>query len=191
MSGMALTIVPATPERWDDLVALFGERGDPSRCWCMYFRATSAEWRRGPAANREGFGRIVAAGREPGLLAYEDGGAAVGWVSVAPREEFLAKLDRSRTYRPVPGEGVWSVLCFVVRVGHRRHGIASALLDAAVPYARERGAAAVEGHPVDTGGARANPAAVYTGVSSMFEAAGFTLIDRRDTHPVYRLSLNG
>jgi GNAT superfamily N-acetyltransferase len=136
----------------------------------------------------------VAAGRQPGLLAYDGGGEAVGWVSVAPREEFLPKLERSPTYRPVPGgpaERVWSLLCFVVKVGHRRQGTAAALLEAAVRYAREHGAAAVEGYPVDTGGGRANSASVYVGVSSMFRAAGFTEIDRRGTHPVYRLTFDG
>jgi ribosomal protein S18 acetylase RimI-like enzyme len=190
MSGMTLTIVPATPERWEDLVGLFGERGDPARCWCMFFRRWN-DGLRDPAANREALREIVAAGREPGLLAYNQAGEAVGWVSVAPREEFLARLERSRRYRPVPGEGIWSVLCFVVKVGHRRQGIASALLDAAVQFAREHGAAAVDGHPVDTAGARTSGAAIYTGVSSMFESAGFTLLDRRGTHPVYRLTFGG
>jgi GNAT superfamily N-acetyltransferase len=182
--------VPATPERWDDLAALFGERGDPSRCWCMWFRRPAREFGKSDA-NREGLREIVAAGREPGLLAYDGGGRPVGWVSVAPREEFLPRLRRSPAYHPFPGEGVWSVLCFVVKVGHRRQGIASALLDAAVRYARDHGAAAVEGHPVDTGGARASSASIYLGVSSMFQEAGFTEIDRRGTHPVYRLSFGG
>jgi hypothetical protein len=35
------------------------------------------------------------------------------------------------------------------------------------------------------------PASVYVGVSSMFQAAGFTEIDRRGIHPVYRLTLDG
>jgi GNAT superfamily N-acetyltransferase len=186
---MTLTIVPATAERWEDLVALFGERGDPSRCWCMYMRVSGAQWREaGPAGNREQFRKIVAEGREPGLLAYEDG-EAVGWVSVAPRAEFEPRMERSTAYRPVPGERVWSVLCFVVKVGHRRQGIASALLGAAVAHARKRGAGAVDGHPYDTDGKRPGAASIYSGVPSMFEAAGFTQIDRRGNHPVYRLTL--
>src|SRR6266536_2368366 len=120
----------------------------------MWFRRPAREFGKSDA-NREGLREIVAAGREPGLLAYDGGDRPVGWVSVAPREEFLPRLRRSPAYHPFPGEGVWSVLCFVVKVGHRRQGIASALLDAAVRYARDHGAAAVEGHPVDTGGGRA------------------------------------
>jgi GNAT superfamily N-acetyltransferase len=154
-------------------------------------RVSGAQWRQlGPAGNRERLREIVEAGREPGLLAYEDG-EAVGWVSVAPRAEFEPRMRRSTVYRPVPGERVWSVLCFVVKVGHRRQGIASALLDAAVRYAREHGAGAVDGHPYDTSGERANSASIYSGVPSMFEAAGFTQIDRRGNHPVYRLTFGG
>jgi GNAT superfamily N-acetyltransferase len=183
---MAVTIVPATAERWDDLVELFGTRGDPSRCWCLYFRF-GADYRRAtPEHNREVFGAIVKAGREPGLLAY-DGGAAVGWVSIAPRREFETYLERSRLFKPVPGEGVWSVLCFVVKVDHRRRGVATALLEAAVDYARERGAAAVEGHPVEVSG-RTGGANLYTGTTTMFADAGFTEIDRRGGRPVYRLT---
>jgi GNAT superfamily N-acetyltransferase len=188
---MTLTIVPATPRRWDDLAALFGGRGDPSRCWCMYMRVSGALWRQSePADNRERLREIVQAGREPGLLAYEDG-EAVGWVSVAPRVEFEPRMERSTVYRPVPGERVWSVLCFVVKVGHRRQGIASALLDAAVTHARERGAGAVDGHPYDPGGKRPGGASIYAGVPSMFEAAGFTQIDRRGNRPVYGLTFGG
>jgi hypothetical protein len=44
---------------------------------------------------------------------------------------------------------------------------------------------------LDTGGARTSSASVYVGVSSMFQAAGFTEIDRRGSHPVYRLTFDG
>jgi GNAT superfamily N-acetyltransferase len=185
-----LSIEPLTAERWPDLVAVFGERGEASRCWCMYFRMPRAEWSATPAAERrELLSAVVAAGREPGLLAYRDG-EPVGWVSVAPREEFLPHLERTRVLKPAPGAGVWSVLCFVVRSAHRRQGVAGALLRAAVDFARERGARAVEGHPVDDARRAVHPMEAYVGVASMFAAAGFTEIDRRGTRPVYRLDLS-
>jgi hypothetical protein len=47
------TVADATAERWDDLVTVFGVRGDASRCWCQWFRhqrpgfyATTPEQRR-------------------------------------------------------------------------------------------------------------------------------------------------
>jgi GNAT superfamily N-acetyltransferase len=184
-----LRIEPVTPERWADLVAVFGERGEASRCWCTYFRMPLPDWERtAPDSRRDHLHGVVAGGREPGLIAYEDG-EPVGWVSVAPREEFLSHLSRRRTLRPAPGEGVWSVLCFVVRPGHRRRGIASALLAAAVDHARSRGARSVEGHPIDESLRRVHAMEAYVGVASMFARAGFTEIDRRGRRPVYRLTL--
>jgi GNAT superfamily N-acetyltransferase len=189
MSG-EVTIRPATAERWDDVAAVFGERGEASRCWCMYFRLPRPEWARASLQqNREGLHAIVASGAEPGLLAYS-GGEPVGWVSVAPREQFLAHLEGTRVLRPAPGEGVWSVLCFVVRPGQRRRGVATALLRAAVEYARQHGAQAVEGHPIDNAARQVHAMEAYVGVSSMFEAAGFTEIDRRGKRPVYRLTFD-
>jgi GNAT superfamily N-acetyltransferase len=184
-----LTIQPATPDRWDDLVAVFGLRGDPARCWCAYLRQAKVDYR-DRDGNRERLHRAVESGSPPGLLAYS-AGEPVGWVSVAPREEFAERLARSPSLRPVPGEGVWSVLCFVVPRPYRGRGVAHALLAGAVAHARSRGAAAVEGVPRDdTGGARwPNPVA-YTGTASMFARAGFTEIDRRrDDRVVYRLDL--
>ena len=52
-------------------------------------------------------------------------------------------------------------------------GVASALLDAAVAYAAEHGAAILEGYPVDTRGTRISSASVYTGTAGMFRRAGF------------------
>ena len=185
---MGVRIEPVTAARWADFTALFDSTWVRS-CSCMWFRVTGAEMKRmwGPGA-REAMRQIVAADRVPGLLAY-DGDEPVAWVSVGPREEFLPRLERSRLLKPAPGERVWSVLCFFVKPGHRRQGLAALLLDAAVDFARSGGAAAVEGVPVDPGEGRADTGTAFVGVAGMFQAAGFTEIDRRGTRPVYRLFL--
>jgi ribosomal protein S18 acetylase RimI-like enzyme len=167
---MTMTITPATADRWADLTELFG-RGVVRRCACMWFRQepalTKAGWSTG--GNMAALGELVRAGREPG-----------------PREDFLPRLEVSRHLKPVPGEGIWSVLCFWIKPGYRRRGLAAMLLDAAVEYAREHGATAVEGAPVDPGAGRVDTGSAYTGVVAMFEAAGFTEIDRRGPRPIYR-----
>ena len=64
--------------------------------------------------------------------------------------------------------------CFVVDSRYRRSGVGSALLKAAVVFAREHGATAVEGHPVDLpSAARVGGSAIFTGTVAMFSAAGF------------------
>ena len=52
--------------------------------------------------------KLVRAGHEPGLLAYDDD-VPVGWISIAPREEYTAIL-RSPQYRPREGGGGTSVV---------------------------------------------------------------------------------
>ena len=139
-----MEIVPATPERWDDLADLFTRRGPrgghqmTAGCWCMWWRRRTGDGSR----NRAGLRRLVKGGGEPGLLAY-DGGPAIGWVAVAPREEY-GLLVRSRMYRPAePEDGVWAITCFAVAPGAKRHGVAGELAEAAVRYAFAHGAAAV------------------------------------------------
>ncbi|MGH6814674.1 MAG: hypothetical protein ACREC6_03125, partial [Hyphomicrobiaceae bacterium] len=44
-----LAIHPLTPDRWDDLVDLFGtERGANSGCWCLWPRIARKEWQAMP-----------------------------------------------------------------------------------------------------------------------------------------------
>lgn len=148
MSG--IVVHPVTPDRWDDLVALFerpGPRGGvpvPGHCWCMAHRDENRLPRAG--LRKEVMRELVESGKEPGLLAYEDG-EPVGWVAVAPREEYEA-LQRSRLYGPLDGdEGVFAITCFYVDPEVRGSGVSSALLDAAVEFARARGARAVDAFP--------------------------------------------
>jgi GNAT superfamily N-acetyltransferase len=87
--------------------------------------------------------------------------------------------------------GAWWVTCFAVDSRHRRSGVGSTLLKAAVEFAREHGATAVEGHPVDVAAlsaARVGGSAIFTGTVAMFSAAGFTEVARTyPTRPVMRL----
>ena len=90
--------------------------------------------------------------RTSGLVAFLDG-EPVGWCAVEPRTAYPRLLLRTR----VPWEGrsedktddsVWAVTCFVTRTGFRRRGISRALARAAVDFARQRGARAIEGYPM-------------------------------------------
>lgn len=170
---MELTIAPLDAQRWDSLAGLFSAGGDPKWCWCMYWRVPNASWSNTTArGNRAKLRALVRGdGPAPGLVA-ERGGEAVGWVGLAPRDQY-ERLARSRTVPQLPGDAVWSVVCFVVARGARRQGIAGRLLEAAVDYARANGARTVEAYPVDTGGQRLTSASVYTGTLDLFLRAGF------------------
>ena len=170
---MAIEVFPATADRFDDVAALLGP-GDPAApaCWCLYFRLTSSEFGKVTGAARSAYLKALCAREDsPGMVAYLDR-VPVGWCALGPRHEF-GRLERSRTIPKVDDLPVWAVVCFVVRPGYRRQGVAGTLLDAAVEYARSRGAVALEGYPVDTGGKRISSAFAYVGSASMFERAGF------------------
>lgn len=176
---MTLPVHPVTPDRWQDLVELFGpDRGASSGCWCMWWRQTAAEYDRDHGArNRASMRRLVEEGRTPGLLAYRDGEPA-GWVSLAPREEF-GRIERSRMLGPVDDRPVWAVVCFYIHPRHRQAGVGTALLEAAVAFARDRGARWIEGYPVDVTEGPRPSAGLFTGTLPMFEEAGFHEVARR------------
>jgi GNAT superfamily N-acetyltransferase len=118
------------------------------------------------------------------LLAYADDEPA-GWVGFAVRER-AGRLVRSRTIPKLDDVPVWAIYCFTVRVGYRRKGLARALLDGLIDYAREQGAPALEAYPVETGGDRIHGTAAYVGTVSMFEAAGFRRVLETDARSDHR-----
>ena len=178
----AVEIVPLTPDRWDDVAALFGEGGDPKTCWCMFWRVRSKNWAFANAAEaRDGLHALVDAGSDPapGLLAYADG-RPVGWVSVAPREDY-DRLTASRVRPRLDDVPVWSIVCFVVSRTVRGQGLTTRLLDAAIDYARAHGAPGLEAYPVDPGDGQIPAALAYTGLLSTFTAAGFRVVHEIDS----------
>jgi len=166
-------VAPAGEDRFDDVAAVIGPKSPTaSVCWCLSHRvdAKTNNSLVGPARGeyvRELCSRPV----KPGVVAYE-GDEVAGWAAVAPRSEL--PFARSRKIPHVDGLPVWSIWCIRVRPGHRGRGIAHALLDGAVGYAREQGAPAVEGYPVDNHGAKVDLTMAYVGTRRLFEAAGFT-----------------
>jgi GNAT superfamily N-acetyltransferase len=170
---VSIEVVPATAARFDDVAAVIGPKSPTaSVCWCLSHRldAKTNNALVGPARGeyvRELCDRPVS----PGVLAYDDGVVA-GWAAVAPRSEL--PFARSRKIPHVDDLPVWSAWCIRVRPGHRKRGISHALLGGAVAYARERGAPAVEGYPVDNGGEKVDLTMAYVGTRKLFEAAGFT-----------------
>jgi len=194
--GTPLTVLPCTPDRWADLEQLFGPRGAYGGCWCTYFRRTGKEFeagcRRQGAGNKE-FLRTRTATEVPGLLGYVDD-RVVGWVSVGSRTAF-GRILRSPVARPAAGEDshdptIWSVVCFFVAKDARRCGVAAELLDAAVAFAADHGARAIEGYPVSTAGERVSSNELYFGTTEMFAATGFSEVERRrPRRPIMRLPL--
>lgn len=189
-----LRVVPANEASWEDIRAVFGERGDAYKCQCQRYKLERGEaFKKFPVEERAHRLRTQTECGHPkststsGLIAYLEG-EPVGWCAVEPRTAYPGLL---RVYR-VPWEGrdedkadaaIWAVTCFVVRAGYRRRRVSYALARAAVGFARERGARALEGYPMLTEpGKEITWGELHVGSRSIFEAAGFAEV----SHPTPR-----
>jgi GNAT superfamily N-acetyltransferase len=183
--------VPADEASWEDLQAVLGTRGDPCRCQCQRYKMQPGESWASIGAEELAFRLRTQAdcghpksGMTSGLVAYLDG-EPVGWCAVEPRPAYPRLLRKTR----VPWEGraedktddsVWAVTCFVTRTGFRRRGISRALARAAVEFARQRGARALEGYPTITKDVLLGE--LHVGTRGIFAAAGFAEV----SHPTLR-----
>lgn len=167
---MAIEIRPA--DRFDDVATMVGpKRPDANVCWCLSYRIPSKENRElvGPARG-ERVRQLMDDG-PIGVLAYEED-EVVGWAAVARRAD--TSFARNRKIPHVDDLDVWSVWCIRVRPGHRGQGISHHLLAGAVDFARDNGAPAIEGYPVDNRGEKVDLTMAYVGTRRLFERAGFT-----------------
>jgi len=183
-------VVPANEASWEDIQAVLGTRGDPSRCQCQRYKMQPRESWASVGRDELAF-RLRAqtecehpdSGTTSGLVAYLDG-EPVGWCAVEPRTAYPRLLLKTR----VPWEGrdedkaddsIWAMTCFVTRAGFRRRGVSYALARAAVDYARARGARALEGYAMITKpGQEVAWGELYVGSRSIFAAAGLAEVSR-------------
>jgi GNAT superfamily N-acetyltransferase len=189
-----ITVRPANTAGCADLQAVFGPRGPAAGCQCQRYKLARGEaFSKFPREERARRLREQTRCGDPsapttsGLVAYLDG-EPVGWCAVEPRTAYDGLL---RVYK-VPWEGrhedksdetIWAVTCLFTRAGFRRRGISHALARAAVEFARERGARALEGYPMLVEpGQDVTWGELNMGTRSVFVAAGFTEVG----HPTPR-----
>lgn len=180
MPAQSITVEAVRPELWDEVRTVFGTKGDPSGCWCQWFKLTGTEFRETSRDERaERLHASVSAGPAPGVIARLDG-EAVGWAAIEPfsASPGLARSQITKRLTDDPADP-WAVTCFVVRLDSRRRGVARALLAGAVDYAVSRGATAIEGYPVDPNVRPSlSNAERFHGTVSLFTAVGFREVRR-------------
>jgi GNAT superfamily N-acetyltransferase len=189
LEAVKLEVRPLSKETWKDLVELFSRPGASivRGCWCMYYRRSGQSGLGQGARNRSALRSLVNGGAVPGLIGYEDG-SPVGWISLGPREEY-AKLKRSPVMKPVDDKPVWSIVCFFVDRNARGRGVADALLDGAIDFARSKGVTLLEAYPIDKKD-RSHPDFMFFGAKTMYDRAGFKEVARRkETRPVVRKAI--
>jgi GNAT superfamily N-acetyltransferase len=183
----AISIVPANEAACEDLQAIFGTRGAASQCHCQRYKLRRREsFRSFPAEERAHRLREQTECGHPGsettsgLVAYLDGEPA-GWCAVEPRPRYEGLVRNNRV--PWTGraedkadDSVWAVTCLFTRAGFRRQGVSRALARAAVDFARERGARALEAYPITTKDVIAEE--LHVGTEDVFAGAGLAEVCR-------------
>lgn len=165
---------PVTSERFEDFADVVNPNRRASHCWCLSHRLRAQDIAELGEGNRKKAMRALCERPiPPGVVTYLDG-VPVGWCNIGPRSE-IPRLVNSSLIQPVDDLPVWSIVCVVVRGGHRKRGVTGPLLEGAVEYARAHGAPAVEAHPVDPPG-RMDTTMAFVGTRSMFQKAGFRVI---------------
>lgn len=172
-----LTFHPLTPGRWPDFERLFGLRGAYGGCWCMWWRCKRADFsRNGNTGNRQAMKDIVEGGEIPGLLAYHDN-EPVGWVAVAPRQDY-GPLNRSPVLKRVDDQPVWSLVCLFVDAAWQGRGVGLALIEGAIAHVRAQGGRTVEAYPTVPRSQRLPEMHAFMGTPEMFSRLGFVEIKR-------------
>ncbi len=192
-----MDIAPLDGETAPAWQALFEACG--STCFCRYwsFDGAKADWLErsfaAPERSRDEQLALVRQGAPEarGLLAIEGPGAAtaLGWMKLAPRTH-MAKLLRQGAYRPLDlgsAEGAWVVGCLLVHPGHRRSGIARALIAAADDHVRSWGGTTIEAYPRSSGADfRLHDEEAWMGTSALFAECGFESVAGEGPYPVMR-----
>lgn len=176
----AISVLPATLDRFDDIATMLApKRTGTIACWCLSHRIDPSTNQALASEERREYVRDLAGQPiAPGVLAYRDE-LVVGWAGVAPRDQVYSIAHSTRI--PVVDDlPVWSIWCVKTRPGHRGQGIARALVQGAVEYARDHGAPGVEAYPVDNDGQRIDTSMAFVGTRSLFASAGFTKVSDTD-----------
>ncbi len=180
-----MQVHPVTPDRVDDFAAITNPNRRVKHCWCLSHRLTAGEINEIGGGDREAAFTALcdtpapgARQHPPGVIGY-DGDVPVGWCSIEPRSA-NTRLARSKLITPVDDVAVWSIICVVIRSGHRKRGYTTPLLEGAVDYAFAHGAPAVESYPVDPGSDRIDLTMAFVGTRAMFEKAGFAVVGSTD-----------
>jgi GNAT superfamily N-acetyltransferase len=165
-------------DHWNDFVRLFGERGACGGCWCMIWRLKKAEFdaQKGEQ-NRQSMRHLVESGEPIGVLLYVEGQPA-GWCAAAPRKVYV-RLERSRVFKPIDAQPVWSISCLFIAKSYRRQGLSAELVQAAIHFCGQHGATMIEAYPEVPYDKNIPGAFLWKGIPSVFERIGFVETVRR------------
>jgi GNAT superfamily N-acetyltransferase len=191
-AGSKIIVVPANKASCMDLQVVFGARGEAAKCQCQRFKTPATTWDREKAsgsvgARAERLREQTHCGRHEshatsGLVAYMDG-EPVGWCAVELRTAYIRLQKKPLVWagrvEDKADDSVWAVTCLITRAGFRKRGVTYALARAAVDFAREHGARAIEGYPMITkAGEEITWGELHVGNRKVFASAGFKEVSK-------------
>lgn len=187
-----IEVLDVTPDRVADYQDFFDNRAFRDfpawrSCYCMESHRTQDDeaWAvRTREDNRRDMTALITEGQVTALLAYSEG-KPVGWCNYGHTTKMAGVMRRFKL-DPADHEGVGSISCFVIASPYRRHGVASRLLDEALPRMRALGIASVEAYPVKNADL---PQANYRGPLAMYMRAGFTPYREHGPYQIVRKTL--
>lgn len=162
----ALTVRPVLSDDWALLERLFLKSSVTNGCWCMWPRTTRREYEHGNPENKCRLNKLVQSDSSPGLIAlYED--EPVGWSAIGRISEFPQ-------YGSIENDlAAWAIACLFVSEAARGHGVARALVSAALGVAGDVGASTVYG-PAQWWSPEAPEQTSY--IALLFEQYGFETV---------------
>jgi len=159
-------------------------------CYCRYwhFEGDKNAWldrcANAPDENFREQSALIGSDAGHALIAM-DGERAIGHVKVTPR---LSKILARPMYRSLDlgsSERVWCIGCFLVDPAHRGRGVARALVEAAIAFAKARGGVAIEAYPrASTERLRDDEA--WMGPENLYFSCGFKHVAGEKSAPVFR-----
>jgi GNAT superfamily N-acetyltransferase len=193
-----IRVEAAGREHAPSLALLFEDAGSPCYCRFWHFTGNNNAWEErcalAPEENRRELMEALGAQSDEarGVVAIGERGAVVGWLKVAPVEAAKKLYDR-RLYRGLPcfegdRRGVFVIGCALVHPGHRKRGVATALVGGAVRLAPAWGARALEAFPRNPK-EPVSDEELWHGPMGAYAAHGFSVVHDFEPYPVLRREL--
>ncbi len=171
----SLTFKELTTATWNQYEELMGEKGGCGNCWCMYFRLPYKEFQSNkPYGNKVLAKKLVQKGKPVGLIGFM-GDQPVGWIALAPREDY-PRIENARTLKRIDAKPVWSITCFFIKKEFRKKGLSGELIKGAVAFAKMKKIRILEAYPAIPYAANVPHAFLWVGVLSSFKRNGFKVV---------------
>lgn len=159
-------------DTWSGFVSLMSTDSQCSECWCLNHREPAGCATGLPAQQK--MKELLALGRVHGLLAYQNE-ECIGWIAIDPMSEL-----RGHDCQASGKVDEWSIHGLFVKEGFRGRGISTGLINAAIDYAKAKGAKIISAFPIPLENRDKFPPneAEFSGRISSYIKAGFKPVSK-------------